>query len=124
GLQLTRYENWDFYDTDPVWVHTPPENIAPVLLRAETQFRRAMSARRGDHEVLEAVAHLHYYTAHAMPFERGTAAITDMAVRAILDARGIENGMWREGLLPDVEALVTPEVSHFVDAYPYYFERP
>lgn len=90
------------------WWHTPGENVPKILEHVDGLYKRAMNPALSEKETLELVAEMHWWLAHAMPYERGSAAITDGFTKAVLETRGIQVFRWRQGVLPDLEAFVTP----------------
>jgi len=90
------------------WVHTPGRNIAPIMAHVETLYQRAMNPNLPLEQTIETVAEIHWWLAHAMPYKRGSAAITDAFTKAIFECRGMDTGRWSRGVLPDLEAFVMP----------------
>lgn len=105
------------------WMHTSAHSIEPIMNHAETLFQRAMNPKLSVKESLETVGELHFYSAHAMPYARGSAAVSDMTSRAILDAKGIKSGPWKDGIVPDIEALVSNDAKKFGREYGTMFEQ-
>ncbi len=109
------------------WQWMPPQQL-PLALAALNQVYHQIHQLRGQprtphvlHQTLENVARFHWLMVQAMPFQRGSAGIADMASRVLLDAAGIKTGPWRAGLAPDLEALVTP-LESFTQNYAQLFE--
>ncbi|KPW29860.1 hypothetical protein ALO59_02558 [Pseudomonas amygdali pv. mellea] len=59
--------------------------------------------------------------AHAMPDQRGSAAKTELCVRSIAQARGMDLPPMMLGIVPDLEALTMP-LKDFVKSYEGFFE--
>ena len=106
------------------WIHTNPQQIEKVMAHAETLYQKAMDPALSTEETLRTVGELHYYLAHAAPYNRGSAAISDMTTKAILDAKGISTPPWKPGVVPDIEALVTGNADDFAKRYSDMFETP
>jgi Avirulence protein len=75
------------------------------------------SARMGK------LAEIHWMLAHAMPADRLRAATSETALRAIARATGAELPPFRKGVVPDLEAFVTP-LDQFKKNYASLFEDP
>ena len=109
---------------DFLWLHTPVESIPKILNHVETLYQNTMRLpAQPEHlnQTVEQVAQMHWLLAHAMPYLRGSAGIADMFTKAIFDAKGIHVSRWKEGLAPDLEALVTP-LSEYIRQYASLFE--
>lgn len=108
----------------PGWQHTSPAEIPGILRHAETLYARAMDPALPPEQTIATVAELQYYLSHAMPFNRGSAAVTDMVAKTIFDARGITTSPARVGVVVDIEALVTRTPQEFVANYRNFYEQP
>lgn len=103
--------------------HTAPENIAPVMNHVESIFGDLVRTPRPPAKLMEALADVHWWMSHAMPDSRGSAAKTEMAVRAMAAAHGIELPPFKHGIVPDMEAFATDRAS-FRATYVQMFEGP
>ncbi len=103
------------------WVHPPGTQIEPILKHAENLFDRAVERSTPPSEVIRAAAEMHWWLAHAMPFQRGSAAITDALVKAIYLSHGIPFSPYRVGIQPDIAAF-TLRLDDFLSVYPRFFD--
>jgi hypothetical protein len=103
------------------WIHMDPRDVPPVLEYVDTLYQRARSSSTSREETIRLVAEMHWWMAHAMPYRRGSAAVTDASLRALLHSRGIEVGRWRPGISPDIRAFHR-DLQSFVAEYPSLFE--
>jgi Avirulence protein len=71
----------------------------------------------------EKIGVIHWWLAHAMPWERGSAAISDMFCKALLLSQGYQPSKWIAGIMPDCEALTTPNCHEFAAKYLSFFEN-
>ena len=79
---------------------------------------------RSDDDIIQTAAQLHHTLSHMMPFQRGSAAVTEMIVSAYLLSAGISvpktaaASSERFGfVMPDVLALVTPNKEEYVPQF-------
>ena len=70
--------------------------------------------------MIDMLSQIHWWLSHLMPYRRGSAAISDMLIRSLFESRGVVPGPWRPGVLPDVEALVTP-LEKYIEQYKSLF---
>lgn len=73
-------------------------------------------------QLLNALADIHWLSAHAMLDKRGSAAKTELAVRALAHANGHELPPFRHGIVPDIEAFLRTQ-EDFRASYKRFFER-
>lgn len=71
--------------------------------------------------VIDTVAEMHWWMAHAMPYYRGSAAITDALTKVLLMKHEIIPGKWKTGVIPDLEAFVATR-EEYVNRYRSFFE--
>ena len=70
--------------------------------------------------MIDMLSQIHWWLSHLMPYRRGSAAISDMLIRSLFESSGVVPGPWRPGVLPDVEALVTP-LEKYIEQYKSLF---
>lgn len=112
------------YEGGPVLevTHVEPALSAKLIAQADKLLREIMENPKLSQEaVIKKVAEIHYLLAHAMPFQRGSAAITDVVTKAIFFARGIHPGRWIVGAVADEEAFFMDKGT-FIDTYHLRFE--
>lgn len=111
-----------------VWINSSIENMEVALDEAEHYFKELRRLTRKPHspnnlnKALRSAAAIHWLYIQAAPILRGTAASTDMLTKVLLDMLDIDVPKWKEGLAPDLEALVTP-FEQYVENYPNFFVR-
>ncbi|MDO8648676.1 MAG: hypothetical protein Q7R81_02735 [Candidatus Peregrinibacteria bacterium] len=118
------------------WIHVPLAVTAQLQSIAEeyhAEFlhlhalldkRELEKDQRSLLHIERIVGAIHWLKAHAIEFFRGSAGVSDMRSRAYFDSVGIVTSAWRETVIPDCEALVTP-FEEYVEMYPSLFaEKP
>ena len=104
-------------------IHTPvTRNFIPLLREADQLFHAAIDPGKTLDQRIQILGHMHWILAHAMPDKRGSAAKTEMAVRAIAYAMGHELPPFAPGIVPDLEAFLTPR-EDFANNYVGLFAR-
>jgi avirulence protein len=104
--------------------HTAPPDVPRVMAHAESLYSRALDPSVSNAEALATLGELHWWVAHAMPDDRGSAAKTELAVRSMAQSRGMDLPPFRKGFVPDLEAMTTPR-AEFVERYAAMFDgRP
>jgi len=104
-----------------MWVHMSHGHIDLVINYLETLFVLLQSPTITDQNTIRIVSSIHWWLAHAMPYVRGSAAISDALTKALFYWRGIYPGRWREGISPDIYAF-HHSLEEFVRDYPSLFE--
>ncbi|MEB6536495.1 hypothetical protein MXM51_18390 [Pantoea stewartii] len=103
--------------------HTSAEHVPLIMQHVEDLYRKAIDAREPDSKALNTLAEMHWWMAHAMPDKRGSAAKTELCVRSIAQARGMDLGPMKHGIVPDLEAM-TMQLKDFMRKYESFFEKP
>ncbi|MEQ7779979.1 XopAH/AvrB family type III secretion system effector, partial [Xanthomonas sp. WHRI 8356] len=103
--------------------HTPFGMVQPIMNHVETLFSNLIAQRHDPASLMPTLGSLHWWMAHAMPDSRGSAAKTELAVRALAHAHGIELPPFAHGIAADLEAFVTDRES-FSSRYADFFELP
>ncbi|POP72872.1 XopAH/AvrB family type III secretion system effector [Pseudomonas syringae] len=102
--------------------HTNSEFVPQIMSHVENLHQSATDASVSDSHALKTLAEMHWWMAHAMPDKRGSAAKTELCVRSIAQARGMDLPPMRLGIVPDLEALTMP-LKDFVKSYEGFFEN-
>lgn len=110
-----------------VWSHTELENVEKALKYTNVLFNQLMVMPRPTTEaeattIIEKIGEIHWWLAHACPFQRGSAAITEMLIRTVFLRFGIKAPAWKENISPDCIALITPDVREFSREYKNLFD--
>ncbi len=117
-------ENWRGEGPPPFRInHTSLANSQRIMDHAESLFSRALDPSISRSEALTTLGELHWWLSHAMPDIRGSAAKTELGVRALAQARGMDLPPFKHGFVPDLEALTRPR-EDFVKHYASSFSRP
>lgn len=103
--------------------HTAVPESERIMDHAETLYKSALDPAATKPQALETIAELHWWMSHGMPDQRGSAAKTELSVRAIAQARGIDLPPLQHGIVLDLEAMTTSRAD-FVKSYASYFSRP
>ncbi len=101
--------------------HTDPSEVPRIMSHAESLFSRATDPSISNDEALSTLGELHWWTSHAMPDTRGSAAKAELSVRSIAQSRGMDLPPFSKGFVPDLEAMTTAR-SEFTAKYPASFE--
>jgi hypothetical protein len=104
-----------------VMKHTSQEHILDLMNHANDIFISLQREGADQSVVLAKLAELHWILVHAMPDKRGSAAKSEMAVRAAAYSIGTELPPFRSGIVADLEAFVTP-LDEFKKNYAGLFE--
>jgi hypothetical protein len=105
-----------------VMYHTDPQHLPKIEQHVERLYQKALDPSLSEKDFIETVASMHWWLAQSMPNERGSAAISDTFARTLMERRGIPVPNWREGVVPDLEAIFSNH-DDFVRHYASYFER-
>lgn len=116
-----RQEGWP--DGYPFMIeHTNSHLIQPIMNHVEDLVEPLLKSQMDESTLVSSLGEVHWWMAHAMPDERGSAAKTEIAVRALAGAHGVELPPFRRGVVPDLEAFMTDRES-FRDNYSSMFEE-
>ncbi len=93
------------------------------MLLIEEEFRKFQHniSSMTNEQALEALASMHWDLAQNTFYRRGSAAISEMLIHGIARAHGILIGGIKPGIMPDLEAIMTPK-EEFVKNYKNFFE--
>jgi len=107
------------------FVHTTKSNAKLALKEIEVLFTEMIAKNYGIDlkNFMKDLGRIHWWLAHCMPWERGSAAISDTLVKSIMMAKGYQPTKWIPGIIPDCEALVTANVEEFVKKYTSFYEK-
>lgn len=119
-VELTTITNGD----PPTMWNTPSANIPKVRQQAARLYEEAMDPALSPEATVEKVGELHWWLSHGMVYERGSAAITDMTAKTILSAKGIKTPPWKQGVAPDIEALISSDPKAYAKNYRNLFDGP
>jgi len=133
-IPLTRIEELKFKHKPNlaalyVLSHTKPKHIPKVLKETEkiwaelAQLKTKPKTTETLEEITEKIASLHWLTVQAMPFNRGSAAISDLMSKTLFEHMGVQVSRWKSEIAPDMEAFAKP-LGQFVKEYKYFFEDP
>ncbi|MCC8448119.1 XopAH/AvrB family type III secretion system effector [Xanthomonas translucens] len=106
----------------PMISHTAASRI-PVLLQEVERLRMTLPARSDVNDRIQTLGHMHWLLANAMPDKRGSGAKSEMCIRAIGTSLGLTMPPFKHGVIPDLEAFVTP-MEEFRRGYAALFESP
>ena len=103
--------------------HTDADQLPPLKSRIEKLFRQVLAPNTTDPEQrLDLLAEMHWLLAHAMPDHRGSAAKSELAIRALAMAMDMELPPFRHNIAPDLEAFVTTCEEFKLNYASEYFE--
>lgn len=110
--------------TDDQWHHTKVEYVQPLLAYVEeliSEIREVLfdqSDTKSYQLLIEKIANVHWFLAHATPFHRGSAAITEWIVQGLFEYHGISVNL---NIMIDCHALIQPDIDRFAAEYAKYF---
>lgn len=87
-------------------LHTSPLHRPRLMARAEQVLPSTLDAQTPQDKI-DGLAELHWLWAHAMPDARGSAAKSEMAIRSMAHAMGMELPPCSRGSCPDLIAFVS-----------------
>lgn len=90
-----RYSNLRNLDVDAIKQHV------------EGLFSKAIDPQISRQQFMKHLANIHWWMANAMLDHRGSATKTELCVRALAQARGIDLPPMQHGVLADLEAITT-----------------
>lgn len=92
-----------------------------IISYLDKKFRALMNESSSSKELLlETLATIHWWLAHLMIFQRGSACITEIFIQAIAAAKGFPSTHWKPETMPDLEAILTDHDT-FVSRYGEFF---
>ena len=103
-------------------VHTDPKNSKLIIKKCNELLSTILKA--GDinkKELINSVAEIHWWLAHAMPLKRGSAGAIDALTKSIFMAKGYKTSVWKNKISPDLEAM-TSTLKEFKANYINLFE--
>ena len=104
-------------------IHGPASNVPRILEHAQTLAAEYMAiGPRKPAKRMEKLGELHWVLAQAMPNRRGSAACSELVVRALALASNNELPPFKRGFVPDLEAIASP-CRLFKAGYSDSFER-
>jgi hypothetical protein len=115
--------------TQQGWIwQAPPSEVVPevfqtmnTLYQATLNLKRLPASPALTEKALKNIAQIHWLFAQAMPYHRGSAGIADMLAKTLMTHLNISTPPWKNGIAPDLEALVRP-FDDFVTNYSGFFE--
>lgn len=98
-----------------IFQHTHPDYIPLILEEIKflcDELKIEDFTDNIDH-LCEKLGEIYWWKSHAMSSSRGSAAISDMFIKALFLGLGYQPVEWAEGMIPDCEALTTPNRYEF-----------
>ncbi|MFN8614287.1 MAG: hypothetical protein U0003_00005, partial [Vampirovibrionales bacterium] len=105
------------------WNHTSPKYFPQIKQRLNQllgEYHKLSGSNVED--VVNHVAEMHYLMANATFYKRGSAGISDMVAKSLLEAKGIQLSPYKSGIMPDCEAFVR-DLDDYKKAYANFFEK-
>lgn len=128
SMELTRTRVFLETNSEELYIFRPDRPVVGMMLHPNEESMRAfeekletlsasLMRRRPDGAierldrtyVIDTLADTHWFSVHAMLDSRGSAAKSEMAVRAMAYAQGIELPPFERGIVPDIEAFLRPK---------------
>lgn len=107
-----------------VWHHPWPEYIPKLMGKAKTSFLDVLDDSISKPEIInQKIGKLHWLLIQTMPFDRGSAGISDVITKILFEVKNIQVSKWRKNIAPDMEALVTP-MEEYQKRYVDFFDTP
>ncbi len=119
-----RYSHFRNLDLDePFFIrHTFSTDVAAIKQHVASLFTQAIDPSLSKEQVMKHLANIHWWMANAMPDHRGSAAKTELCVRALAQARGLDLPPMKQGILADLEAMTTRR-KDFVKNYQHFLDH-
>lgn len=103
-----------------IWIHTPAENISIIFSEIERLYQRYLDS--DDQEFLiKEIAKIHWWICQASPCYRGTAAISEVIIAALIKAKNLQIRL-KPRVLMDLQALAEERIERFVLNYKGFYE--
>lgn len=87
-------------------LHTNEAHLPALMDHAQQVFEAALTPDQSPESRLLKLAELHYVLAQTMPDLRGSAAKSQMTIRAMAHALSMQLPPFKEGLVPDLESFL------------------
>jgi len=94
------------------------ENLSIVLGDLEEVIQEILHRDLDLEALLPKLAHIHWWLAHIMLFERGSASISELLIHGIALAKGVSLSLKEPGCLLDLEAIACETEQDFIQRYP------
>lgn len=108
---------WDDKDEAVSLSHTLPQYVLPILKAAYPYWQQVMDPNCSKKNLIKALASLEYLLQHAMPFERGSAAIIGGITYALYKKHGYEIIPSKANTAIYWKALGTRSLQDFIKVY-------
>jgi hypothetical protein len=105
----------------PMMAHTVASRVSTIMAEVD-RLRDGLSSLASDEEKISRLGEIHWWLSHAMPDNRGSAAKSELTVRALALSEGLSLPPFRQGVVPDLESFVTSQ-EDFRNNYGSLFER-
>lgn len=102
--------------------HTEAELVQPITNHVEHLFEELIRSLPDEGQAIRQLGEIHWWMAHAMPDARGSAAKTELCIRAIAGAMGMELPPFEHGVIPDLEAFTSDRETYSAN-YSNLFEQ-
>ena len=103
--------------------HIDPDNIDKVLNFVEEIYNETTQKDIPSNQVIENLARMHWLLSQAMPYQRGSALITDQFIDSVAKAKGMKLSDWKQNVSPDLEAFCYSDIEEYVKIYPKLFKK-
>lgn len=109
--------------------HTDPKYFPKIFKQTEKVWNELQKTKTlpktkdNLDNIIQKVATIHWLTAQATPYTRGSAGISDLASKVIFEHMGVQASKWKQGVIPDLEAFSLP-LHIFIKKYKDFFEKP
>jgi hypothetical protein len=98
-----------------IWVHTHASHLPEILVYLDTLFQKTLEAK-SDEDFFFSLGRFNWWLAHAMPYYRGSAAVAEVLILALLKSKGWSAGLSEKYRL-DIEALMEPNEEVYAAKY-------
>lgn len=103
-----------------IWIHTPAENISIIFSEIERLYQRYLASDDQD-ALIEEIARIHWWICQASPCYRGSAAISEVIIAALLRAKNLPIRL-KPRVLMDLQALAEEHIERFAENYKGFYE--
>ncbi|MBM3196711.1 MAG: hypothetical protein FJZ61_01835 [Chlamydiae bacterium] len=98
-----------------IWVHTHASYLSEIMVYLDTLFQKTLDAK-SDEDFFFSLGRFNWWLAHAMPYYRGSAAVAEVLILALLKAEGW-NASLSDKYRLDIEALMEPNEEVYAAKY-------
>jgi hypothetical protein len=113
---------FSLFSDNPAIVHANVKLVAPILDKVVNIAKNLNDSTKTNEERIKLIAEIHWWLANAMPWERGSAAISHMFAIALMSNYGIAVNQRSKGVIIDLEAFLKNK-NEFINNYLSFYQN-